>query len=81
MNASMASFQLTGMRQDRCHSGHRDSAFQASKVLAKGSMLSRSPGALLSRLMKAQPMAVSTRHGVSASSLGSMLDRSNRSGW
>ena len=41
-NASCASFQFTGRRQAYHHSARSDSTFQASRIVAAGSMLSRS---------------------------------------
>ena len=45
MNASMASFQFVGSRQEYHHSVRSDSTFQASWNVANGSIESRSGGA------------------------------------
>ena len=50
--ASSASFQLTGRRKACHHSARMASTFQASRMVAKGSMQLRSGGAFGSRLIQ-----------------------------
>ena len=61
--ASWASFQFTGSTKASHHSVRKDSTFQASRMLAKGSMQLRSGGASSSRLIHAQPPQTSQRTG------------------
>ena len=61
--ASWASFQLTGSLKASHHSVRMASTFQASRMLAKGSMQLRSGGAPGSRLIHAQPPQTSQRTG------------------
>ena len=72
-NASWASFQLTGSRKASHHSVRMASTFQASQMVAKGSMQLRSGGASSSRLIHAQPPQSSQRTGTRSIWPGSRL--------
>jgi hypothetical protein len=61
MNASSASFQFTGSRNEYHHSARIDSSFHASRTVATGSRHSRNGGALSSKLIHAQPPHTSQR--------------------
>src|SRR5215213_9193013 len=80
MKASVASFQFTGSKHDFHHSVRSASTFHSSCLDANGSMHSRSAGALLSRLIHAQPPHNSHLTGTSARSSAPRLLSSNTSG-
>ena len=81
MNASSASFQFTGRRQAYHHSARSDSTFQASRMVANGSMHCRSGGASSSRLIQAHPPQISHRTGVRSRSSGCRLCSANVLDW
>ncbi len=76
-NASSASFQLTGRRNEYHHSVRIESSFQASNVVAKGSMHCRNGGASSSRLIHAEPPHISQRTGTRSMSPGCRLCSEN----
>ena len=72
--ASWASFQLTGSLKACHHSARMDSTFQASRMVAKGSMqLAQRRGVVGSRLIHAQPPQTSQRTGTRSMAPGSRL--------
>ncbi len=71
--ASWASFQLTGSLKASHHSVRMASTFQASQMVAKGSMQLRSGGAEASRLIHAQPTQSSQRTGTRSMSPATRL--------
>src|SRR6478735_4242729 len=79
MNAAVASFQLTGSRQDFHHSTRNAETFHSSCLDANGSRQSRSGGAPSSRLIHAQPPHSSHRTEARARSSAQRLFSSNSS--
>jgi hypothetical protein len=75
--ASWASFQLTGSTKASHHSVRMASTFQASQMVAKGSMQRRSAGACSSRLIHAQPPQSSQRTGTRSISPAARLCSEN----
>src|SRR5256885_6951713 len=75
--ASTASFQFTGRRAAYHFSVRSDSTFHASRMVADGSMHSRTGGASLSKLIHAHPPHVSHRTGTRSMSPGSRLCGAN----
>ena len=76
-NASIASFQFTGRRPAYHFSVRSDSTFHASRMVAAGSMHSRTGGASSSRLIHAHPPHISHRTGTRSMSSGSRLCSAN----
>src|SRR5271163_5260645 len=80
MNAAVPNFQFTGSRQDCHHSTRSDSTFQASYIDAKGSIQSRSGGALSSRLIHTHPPQSSHLTETSCRSSTDMFSSAKASG-